>query len=363
MKAISEGMQEREFSMGGKLIQSAFNLPEKRLGREEYLLLTSKVLNDLDKRFLRLGINISPLLISAYFDKQTFGDADILCQKFNIGGLSYSEVLFDLFGEKPFCNGGVYSLPIEGFQFDFITVSKDIYDTAYDYFIFSPQGNAVGKIAHTFGLRYGHAGLYFVIREQNVGGQSTENSHVLEEVILTRNTREIHEFLGLDHFRFLRGFDELEDIFEWVCSTKYFHPSRFSFEEMNYRARTRDRKRSDYNALMAWIEQNKARLPAYQRKENKADYIPWICESFPILKERLDYNRIVYKETQEIKTKFNGHIIKEMGIFKDGEEEKMGRAIAAYKKSKRDFRKFVLDTKKERVMMDFIDFVNGCDNI
>lgn len=296
--------------MGGSLIQSAFGLPEKRLSKQEFFPLVAIILDKFKRKQLYGEIpNFKLELIDAYREKSSFGDVDLLCEK--IDNFDIESFIEKEFGIKPYRNGESFTFPFEGFQVDINLISPLNFVCAKNYSDYSPQGNAVGKLWHTMGLRYGHDGLFYFIRESDCGGEITENSHVLEKLYVSTDTKQIHELIGLDHVRFSQGFDSELDIFRWIGDSKYFNPARFSFEEMNHKARVRDSKRPDYNRLVKWIDDNKQNLPSCIKLEDKRQYLPMLFEMFPHLEERIKVNKEKYLACLTNKSKFNGLMVQE----------------------------------------------------
>lgn len=344
--------------MGGKLIQSKFALPEKRLDASEYFPLVGEVLGKFKIGFPQIRIE----LIEAFSKKENFGDADFLIATNPI--LNIKEIIGAIFHIQPYHNGDTTTIPYKGFQLDFNFVKPELFDCSKNYLNWSPGGNAKGKLSHNFKCRYGSHGLFYTLREEVVGGPRQDNSHVVDEVILTTDIKIIHEFIGLNHDRFLQGFEEEVDIFEWIGSSKYFNADRFSFAEMNSVCRVRDRKRPDYNRLVKWTQDNKDRLPSYQRLADKYDYLPMIIEKFPILGEKIEEHKILYKENQIIKSKFNGDLVREWVGNIEGKD--LGRLIGTFKKetftgSKDDYRNFMLKSSPESIKSYYLLWHNSLE--
>lgn len=283
---------------------------------------------------------------------------DVVILNKNFSDAFIKTFIFDKFGTALIHrNTNTYSFALRNFQIDFIFQPSECYASTVNYYDFSPSGNAVGKLAHQFKLSYGHEGLKYIIREEDVGAEISENSHILKEVVLTNDLKTIHDFLALNHQRYTEGFDTEEQIFEWVCTSSFFNPDLFSYENMNHRARVRDVKRPDYNRLMSWIEKNQKRLPKYPRNPYKVVYLPWICTTFPHLSKEFENCAALYKRNQEIKEKFNGHIVTEL-TGKTGKN--LGDIIMKFKKHFGDdqdiYQSFLSNNSKEHIMIYFKDW-------
>ncbi len=267
--------------MGGNAIKQA-----KRQPASIYHTIASNVVTDLQMALSRLlvyghHLNVKAQVIPAYHNKQDFGDIDcVYCVNSSVptNQLLTDSVLTELSklggsSELEFVrNKDVVSLLYHEMQLDLIRVEPEEFDFALGYFSYNDLGNLIGKIAHNFGLKFGHHGLTMPIREND--------NHVVGEVILTLNFADALEFLGFDYSRYQRGFNDLVDIFQFVVDSKHFNAQLFSFENMNATARIRDRKRSTYNQFLQFIEQTK---PAnkWEFDADKTTWMPVIFERFP----------------------------------------------------------------------------------
>jgi len=337
--------------MGGSALKQ-YGIETVRLESKDYFRVIDEVIDD------ELRDIFTCDYVKAYSEKPSHGDLDVVLMKEDPS--PDTNGILDLIRNKYqprmiHRNSNTFSFDYQNFQVDFIFHPPEVYYPALDYYDYSPSGNAIGKIAHQFGLSYGHEGLKYIIREEHVGAPTSNNSHVMEQVILSTNSDDIHDFLGLYYGTYVQGFKTEKDIFKWICSSKYFNPNLFSFEAMNHRARVRDVKRPDYNRLMNFIELNKNSLPSYERKI-KSEYLPWICETFPILSEALDRNKIKYQENQAIKGKFDGRKIQELTGLQGSE---LGKIIKNYKGNFHDYSKFLLNNSAESIEKDFLEWYSS----
>lgn len=111
------------------------------------------------------------------------------------------------------------------------------FQTCRDYYTYNDLGNLIGRVAHKMGMKFGHLGLLYPLRD---------GDHLIAELVVTRDTRQALEFMGYDFDRWNQGFDQLTDIFEFAASTPYFNPEAFTLENLNHRNRTRNRKRNTF---------------------------------------------------------------------------------------------------------------------
>ena len=74
-----------------------------------------------------------------------------------------------------------------------------------------------------------------------------------KDIVLTYNLLTALEILGLDWERYKQGFNNYDEMFEYVTSCKAFDKSKFALENLNHRNRVRDRKRKTYNLFLQYI--------------------------------------------------------------------------------------------------------------
>lgn len=311
--------------MGGLLIKK-FGFEPKRVSKQEFTTITTEMLFILNNQ---LPPNIKFRVIPYYRFKDSFGDSDWLITRST--DFDIRQFIIDTFNIVPYANAGVYSFPFKEFQFDFVTVPDDEYACAFSYYGWNDLGNLCGRSFHTVGLHHGHEGLYFWIREEHVGGERSDNSQLVNYLCLSKDPKEIMEFGGYDYSRYQKGFDTLEEVFQFACSGKWFHPDKFSYENLNHINRTRNRKRKTYQAYLEWLAINKDNYKWFDFNEDKFSYIPMIMDRFPILKETIIKERAEYQLKLQRQTKFNGDLIKEWTGITEGKE--LGKLISGFKKS------------------------------
>lgn len=253
--------------------------------------------------------------LKAYYLKDSFGDADILCV-----GLpqNYKETLIKYFvfdKDEYVSNGNVFSINFNNLQVDLISTPLDEFESSKFYFDFNDFGNLIGKITRKLGMKFGHDGLFLRVYDP-------EQNHTLgDDILLTRKPKIILEMLGLSYHRYEEGFMNLEDMFEFVASSPYFNPGIYLFENLSNKAMVRDHKRKTYNAFVEWVDLNKSRLPAFPYEDlvNKGGYRlkePFysdiILKYFPEVDDIVKSMIKTYEENQIIKSRFNGDIVKEL---------------------------------------------------
>jgi hypothetical protein len=332
--------------MGGNALKQ-LGIETRRINKEEYNSLVGEIQSHFRQR-------VYPVL--AYKEKQTFGDVDFVAYD---DGINWREKIQELGPKAIIHNGPTYSFDYKDFQVDITVHTFEEFSTALAFYDYSPIGNALGKLFRIFGLKYGHRGLSYVIRADLFGGSDTE---LLADVVICKNIKTIHNLLGLNHNKFRNGFDTQEEIYHWICSSPYFYPQRFSYEEMSHDDRKRDRTRADYRGLLEYIDNNKEKYANYERKDKK-EYFEMVCSTFPVLRERLEEVRKQYEEKKELQNKFNGEIVKDLTglVGKD-----LGIFIKSFKDRKEDFNSYLRENSKEKIAEDlkfFLTFGGFSDTI
>ena len=297
--------------MGG----NALRQPSCRLDKQELLGLIVKFNNEIAEPFKSTSSGVPAFRpIPFYTSKDSFGDLDMVVM---CGSRDWERLLDDLKKKYPdhSKNGNVFSFGVDigketPFQIDLIYVGETREESriALTYFAFNDLGNLMGRIYHRAGFKYGHQGLLRVVRDE-------ENSdHIIGEVLVTNEPREIFEFGGYDYDEFVDGFSTREDIFKYVASSPYFNREIFLFENRNSKARARDSKRVIYNEFLKWCSESDD-LPEFQsedKEEFRREQLQLALEKFPEFRVR--YEGVLKKllKSNTINEKFNGSIVSEV---------------------------------------------------
>lgn len=303
--------------MGGKALKKTNSI---RLTQKEFFEVQNIAIEKLKDQFEIV------IPIKAYKNKLDFGDLDILVSKPKPEYKILKEFLEKEFNTKEIVNNGsIVSFEYNNFQIDLIFETKENLNIAEFYFSYNDLNNIIGKIAYSFGLKFGFDGLYYPLR--------TEHGNLSEEVLLTKNPEEIYNFLDYDYKSYLKGFDSLEAIFEFVISSKYFSSDKYlkSYEELSTVDKTRIKKRKTYNEFILWLEKVKPQNN-FNFNEDKTTYIDFIANFFPNsnLKEKINEFKNKQNQLEEISTKFNGKII--MSLYPNLNGKELGEFIIEFKK-------------------------------
>lgn len=333
--------------MGGLLLKK-FGFEPKRLPKEDFETLLKEMLFILTSE-LPPFINFRPL---RYFkNKQDFGDCDIVLNtnlRFDI-----EEFIKNRFLVTPHKNNNVYSFPYKEFQFDFICVPQQEYEAHISYYNDNDLGNLMGRGFHSAKMHYGGEGLYYWIREEDVGGERSDNSQIVNFFCLSRDPKEIMEFGGYNYERWLQGFNNIEDIFDFACQGRWFHPEKFEYENLNHTNRTRNKKRKTYQLFLEWLKVNKSNYKWADLHEDKFLYLPMIEAKFPALTKQLEVERQNYQIRLELRTKFNGDLVKEKLGISDG--ALLGKIIKGFKNQfchETHWQEYLKEYSKENILAD-----------
>lgn len=305
--------------MGGNVFKHQHEVV--RLDSNDYFELFYDVHNKLESMF---GLEKCEL-VKAYNNKSSFGDMDILC----VGDYKTDDII-KAFGDVPVSkNGPVISFLYKKFQIDLINVSSEGFDISKVYYSYNDLGNFMGRVAHRMGFKYGHDGLWLILRD---------GEYVYAEICVSKSPRDIFEFLGYDYDYYLLGFDELEDVFEFASSTRFFSPDMFLDEYRNAKSLVRDRKRESYRLFKEYVIRNSqtvSRYPYENMSEKggrvvKDEFLFTAYIYFGGLKEKVEKAKQEHQKQKELKNKFNGDIVrnltgldgKELGMFMVSLKEK-----------------------------------------
>lgn len=322
--------------MGGNVFS---NPSTKRYNRTQYEHVTKEIKTQL------LTICTDVHILESTVDKQDFGDADIL-----VTGATKDE-LIDLFVKYKkldpkldfSANGHVLSMRYVDFQIDLILTPKCDFSFSKGYFNHSDLGNLIGRVAHKMGFKFGHDGVWYVVRD---------GDYVVGECCLTKDFDKALAFFGFDVARYYKGFNTLDDIFKYVSSSFYFNRDLYPLEHRNHIARMRDRKRKTYTAFLKYCDEMEWDLDyifygEYIYLHKAFDAFPNFLVDYKILEEKLAQKRI-------IKSKFNGEIVRTITGFTD---KALGQFIQHFKQWVTDgnvnnFEEYVLKSEADDVETD-----------
>jgi hypothetical protein len=310
--------------MGGNALSSVATI---RLPAKHYREVAEDVLCRIAKVFPER--RLEP--IRSYAAKPDFGDLDLLLE--SEVSLDAKRKLIEFLHEEfapretfptlEHCLAGAhearpvvsfdYSIAgLGAFQVDLILTPPREFDFARNYFAWNDLGNLIGVVAQPMGLKFGHAGLFYPLRE---------GTHQVDKLLVTRDFHAALRFLGFDSARFEQGFNTTEDIFAYAVSSPYFVPENYQLEDRSSKARVRDRKRKTYMDFLEWLERHPG-LPSFSHV-GKA-WLPELFMAFPDFQRRHEDAQARVASDRALRLRFNGERI---GAISGAQGPELGRVM------------------------------------
>jgi hypothetical protein len=231
----------------------------ERLTKEQYDEVLSALI---------ITLPYKTVAIPSYRAKDSFGDCDLLTTATDEAFENSLSKDFTLLGKKK--NGSVTSYALKygsfpPFQFDLIKAKEESFKFNYNYLSYNDLGNLIGRVAAAFGFKFAHNGLYLLAwyshkgEERSVArvkenGKTNDHAEYKMEKLFISNFDQALEFLGFDSLRFAQGFDTIDNILDFVASSKYFCKDFFLFENRNHDQRKRDVKRPTYTRALEYFD-------------------------------------------------------------------------------------------------------------
>lgn len=330
--------------MGGRAIKEAYT---RRYNKDEFLELKDEVTSELEKYFKRVAVPYY------YNNKETFGDLDVLVTNDEVNILDVPGIIETLFGyNELYHNNNCVSFDHKEFQIDVILVSEEYFDTAFMYLSYNDLGNLLGVIAKGFGVKYGDMGL---TKDIWYKGQK-----IYKNLVISKDPERIFPFLGVSYERWKEGFDDIEDIFEFVYSSPYFNKEGYKFENLNKINRDRNYKRDVYMYFLEWIEKKPNKN--YEFNENKETYLKRIEEYFPESDVTERIRGLEYQQARKlyISSKVNTKTLldryglesKEYGKFMSIVFSKLKGSFS----NEKEYEDFMVDSDKETILKEMDRF-------
>ena len=326
--------------MGGKALK-ILGVETERKSTQEHLRIEQELIPIISDMF-----NTEVRTVKFYRNKKDHGDCDLLIHNHgNLGNIR--KKLEEKFGPI-YSNGSVYSFEYDKYQIDIIPQPSRNWNDNLEFFNWDPSGNLTGKLAHPFGLKYGFCGLVYPFR--------TFSGRLTTDIVISTDQRKIHDFLDLDYDRYLQGFDEVDEIFDFITKSKYFRSSSYQMENLVHRDRKRNKKRKTYQDFLKYIEGKELNDHKFDKKDN---YIDMIDEFFPEANFKTQLKNLQEKDRENhlISLRFNGNIIMEM--FPELKGKELGNVINRYKEYHGDnFRNFILQNNQHEIKENFKNWYN-----
>lgn len=304
--------------MGGKALKTTFT---ERKTTEQFYDIQTRLLPKLKEIF---GTDI--YVLKFYHSKPDHGDMDILLkvdnQFYNKGINIRKEVEKHLKPNEAITNDSTTSFDFEQFQIDLMPVTESVWESTKFWMDYDPSSNLLGKLFHKFGLKYGPDSLHYPFRLEG---------RVVHDIVITKDFRKMMEFMGLDPERKYKGFDTLEEIYDWIISSKYYNTELFLLDNLTQDDRKRNKKRPTFNKFLEYVKDIPYTSEGYHFERNKTKYLGLIDSSFPEVHflEQIEKFKEKDKEVQAVKLKFNGELVMEWTDLKGKE---LGDVIMNFKK-------------------------------
>lgn len=332
--------------MGGLAIKNA---KTRRYSKEEFELIVPDILAKAKLVFT------DAVATKAYRNKDSFGDADILClSDGNIKTDNLEQWIYDTFESKEVVkNTTVYSFEYKELQVDFILTPPSNWESSQTYFSYNDIHNLIGKLFHSVGLKWGQDGLRYVYR---IDGK------VLGEIILTTKYTEAFKLVGLDSDTYSQGFDDLKDMFDFVITSPFFNPIKYDLENLNRINRERDKKRKTYAAFIQYVEPLRQNEYIYLYPDKRV-YLGLIDHYFPGFLLKYRNLELLEERKRKIHALYNGNILLE--AFKLFGPE-LGRNMSNFEKSfesKEAMENYILEVNDTAAILDKFSIVNNLNKI
>lgn len=197
-----------------------------------------------------LKLHIKCEIIEEAPEKDSFGDLDVLY--ISNKDINIKELVVTLFNPNEIVkNGDVISFDYDAFQIDMIKATCEDFESKKFYFGYGDLGCILGKMVNFYKLKFGSQGLWINI-ENTIDGESLGlKRDIGKDLILTTRPTEFCNFFDLDYSKRQIGFTTQKEMFDWICSSKYFIKGIFQIENMADRDRMETRK--VYQNFMSYI--------------------------------------------------------------------------------------------------------------
>ncbi|CAB9514471.1 expressed unknown protein [Seminavis robusta] len=275
-----------------------------RIPRDRYLEIEAALRVFLDETFGNENYRIPRY----YGAKVDFGDVDILLSSKVTEGSDWDEVkklIIEGLGIKRHgsISSRVFSIVYHGFQVDFFRESHEHMLTKTNYMGFNDLGNLIGRLFRPLGLKYGERGLFFVFRRKT--------GNYTKVILVSADWEKILTLVGLDYGAWVRGFHEIEEMFEWIIASPYFRSTPYISRKSKV-IRKGAKMRPTIQKFLQYIEERNIRCdqPFYLDED---EGIALIERHFPELrlKQQINDEQKKEKEATVLYAKYNGRLAME----------------------------------------------------
>ena len=268
--------------------------------------------------------------------KEDFGDIDVLIDA-NYGIIPQKKIynfIQELYSPVEISPSGpvtsfAYEINGEYYQVDFILVNS--LEMAQLYFSYGDCGAIIGRFMSFYGLTYSESGLLAKVKGSYLFDQKyPENDQVLESIILSPRPQEVCDYLHLDYSRWKEGFHSIDEIYQWIITSRFYKPDFFLFMKMDHRKRLK--LRPFYQKFLDLIDVN---IETIDNIELKYELSPeeiyrYVMTAIHDFKKEEEFHQIEinFSLQQSRKSKFHSSIFLENGIA----QTQLNEAMKSFKK-------------------------------
>ena len=195
-------------------------------------------------------------------NKKDYGDLDVICMPFN-NVLEFIKTTFKpdvitptISKEKLFnvsFNIGKDTIYNEfrgyhDFQIDFIMCYSNM-DMYMFYFSYGDLGGILGRISNAYGFKLGESGLFM---SYNAVTLELNYQNTPDKLYLSDNPYEICEYFGLCYEEWKKGFNLINQIYDFILQSKLF--DKIIFKTLNVDHRRRLKLRPMYMNFLKYID-------------------------------------------------------------------------------------------------------------
>lgn len=335
----------------------------ERMNNEEFEIIKNEISELFDKSSYRFGLK-EIYFVKNYSEKDSHGDVDVLCFYDNYPDKLLKEIEIFFNPEEVHKNDNVISFNFrshiitKNVQVDLITYNTKFSETAKLFHNYNDLGNFIGKISKGIGLKFSPKGLLFDLK------CFTDSSISFQKNLeLSIDVDKILDVLGLDKLIYRQGFENLEEIYDFITKSKNFIYETFSHKQndfTNSQQRHRDIRRPSFLYFSdVYIKKHPELRTRTNKKPSYLESIYFISKEFNIdvLNIQMGYERKLYLKLLA-NSKFNANDV--IDVF-DISGHELGNSLKKFHKyfnSSDERLKYIIDNDKQTILKLFGD-LNG----
>lgn len=188
---------------------------------------------------------------------------------------------------------------------DLITIEDEVYDFAKAHLSWGDAGSLISVISKEMGIKAGMGGARLSV--------PSKNGNIYVPISITYPN--FLKLIGLDSDKHEEGFNTQEEIHKWVSEGIMFDPRIWDMDRLTSRARNRIRKRPNYMAWIAWLENNNPERNynwGEQRAQRAGEWLPALLAMFPSAKKSLELKEEEQRQQKILSDFYNGNIVSQI---------------------------------------------------